>query len=153
MYLYTAELQYSNRLDDCLREMLKLWLSSTPRKEDLIEALKTLPVGFGSLADELIGWIPPSPALHCQDNTSSVHPTLESAAVELTKQPETPATQVGGYVYSSYGYYGSCMYILVTPYPCIQGVKWYVIQLSPDSPRLKCLLYGCYRVVCRLIMR
>ena len=94
--LDAIKLQYSDRPDDCLREMLKLWLSSTPQKEDLVEALKVPPVGYESLADELVGWLPSSPALHCHDNTSSIQPNLESAAVEQEKQPEISATQVSG---------------------------------------------------------
>lgn len=84
--------QYSDAPDDCLRETLKLWLSTNPQMGDLIKALKAPPVGYEALANELIGWLPLSPALV----QSSVQPILESAAEEQKKQPEILATQVGG---------------------------------------------------------
>lgn len=96
-HLDAIQQQYSAP-GDCLREALKLWLSTNPQKGDLIEALKACPVGHESLAYELHGWLPLSPALvQCHNNTSSVQPILESAAEEQKKQPEISAAQeVGG---------------------------------------------------------
>lgn len=51
--------EYSGKPGDCLREVLKLWLSiaTNPEKGDLIKALKAPSVQYAALADELLGWL------------------------------------------------------------------------------------------------
>ena len=86
--------------EDCLREALKIWLSTNPQMEDLIKALKDPTVGYGSLAEQLLAnrWLPSRLALQCHDNSPSVQPTFEPAAEEQKKQPDIFATHVGGQI-------------------------------------------------------
>ena len=76
--------QISSSHDDCLREMLKLWLSTNREKGDLIKALKESSVGHHQLANELLEWVPSSSVLDSQTSTSCVQPIL--------KQPEVSPT-------------------------------------------------------------
>ena len=65
--------EHSGKPGDCLREVLKLWLSiaTNPEKGDLIEALKAPSVEYASLADELLGWFPSCvPALILPDTSA-----------------------------------------------------------------------------------
>ena len=89
--------------DDCLREMLKLWLSTqeNPRKEDIIKALQVLSVRYVTLAKELEQeW--------SSSSSDSIHPP-PSHESDVEKQPLSdsgmsapsltgmPTAQVGGY--------------------------------------------------------
>ena len=83
--------------DECLREMLKVWLSTqeNPHKEDITKALKVPSVGYPALANALeLEW----------SLSSSTHPqsSHESDAVKEKKQQMSalsgmPTPQVGRY--------------------------------------------------------
>ena len=66
---------------DCLREVLIKWLKKrTPRKSQLIEALRQRSVGYEQLADNLHTWILPANATQNDDlMVSSASMTLEGA--------------------------------------------------------------------------
>ena len=92
--------QYNAAPDECLREMLKVWLSTqeNPQKEDITKALKVPSVGYLALANAFeLEWSP----------SSSMHPqsSHESDTVKEKTQPLSemsalsgmPTAQVGRY--------------------------------------------------------
>ena len=68
---------------DCLREVLIEWLKKrTPKKSQLIEALRQPSVGYEQLADKLHTWVPPANATQNDDlvvSSASESMTFEGA--------------------------------------------------------------------------
>ena len=65
---------------DCLREVLIKWLKKrTPRKSQLIEALREPSIGFEQLADDLHTWVPANATQNDDQRVSSASMTLEGA--------------------------------------------------------------------------
>jgi hypothetical protein len=91
--------QYNNAPDDCLREMLKAWLSTkqNPRKEDIIEALQVPSVGYASLAKDLKLERSPSSSIYPQSShESDIEKEKKQPLSEKSAPSRTPTAEVGG---------------------------------------------------------